>query len=63
MTTSGGKNPGAPGAVAVGEPGYPLLREPFAPKGHHFTSGVQPLRDLTVGDPFRRQEDDLGTLY
>jgi hypothetical protein len=63
ITTSGGKNPGAPRAVSIIEPRHPLVKESLSPKADHFASGIQPLGDFMVAQPFVCQEDDLCTLH
>jgi len=62
MTTSGGKNPGAPRAVSLIEPRQALLKEPLAPETHDLASSVQTFGDFLVAVAFISQEDDLCAL-
>jgi hypothetical protein len=63
ITTSGGKNPGAPRAVSVLESRHALVEESLSPETDHFAPGIQPFGDFIVAQPFLGQEDDLCTLH
>jgi len=63
ITTSGGKNPGAPRAVSVIEPRHPLVEESLSPETDHFAPGIQPFGDFIVTQPFLGKKDDLRTLH
>jgi len=63
MTTSGGENPGASGAVSIVEPRQALLEETLSPETRHFAARIQTFSDFFVATSFMSQEDDLCTLY
>ena len=63
MTTSGGKNPGAPRAVLVLEFRQPLVKKSLSPETDHFAPCIQPVGDFIVSQPFMGKENDLCTLY
>jgi hypothetical protein len=62
-TTSGGKNPGAPGAVSIIEPRHPLVEESLSPEIDHFAPRIKSFGDFIVSQPLVGQKDDLRTLH
>jgi hypothetical protein len=62
MTTSGGKNAGAPRAVSVIEPRQPLFEEALPPEAGNFAAGIQSFGNLIVAQSLCGEEDDLCTL-
>jgi hypothetical protein len=63
ITTSGGKNPGAPRAVSVLESRHPLVEESLSPETDHFAPRIQPFGDFIVSQPFVGKEHDLCALH
>src|SRR5712692_285659 len=59
VTSSGGKTTRPARALAIFEPGQPLLKEPFPPAPDHLGRRLQPPRDLGVALPVGCVEDQL----
>jgi len=63
ITTSGGKNAGAPRAVSVLESRHALVEESLSPETDHFAPRIQPFGDFIVSQPFVGKQVDLCTLH
>ena len=62
ITTSGGKNPGAPRAVSILESCHSFVEEPLSPEADHFAPGIQPFGDFIVAQPLMGKQDNLCAL-
>lgn len=59
-TSSGGKNPGAAGALAVFQTCQTSFEEPFSPAADDLASGAEAIGDLIVGEALLGQENHFG---
>ena len=60
-TSSGGKSPGAPRALAVFQTRQTLLKEALSPQADDLASGAEVFSDLIVGEALMSQKNHLGT--
>jgi hypothetical protein len=60
-TTLGGKAGWTPAARLLLQAGYPEAAEPLAPFTDDLAWGIETARDDVIVEPFRGQEDDLGS--
>ena len=59
-TSSGGKNPGSAGALAVVQAGQAFFEEAFSPAADDLTSRAETVGDLIIGEALVSEEDHLG---
>jgi hypothetical protein len=62
-TSSGGKNPGAAGALAVFQTCQTSFEEPFSPAADDLAPSAQAIGDLIVGELLLSEEDHFGASH
>ena len=60
-TSSGRKNPGSAGALAVLQAGQAFFEEAFSPAADDLTSRAETVGDLIIREALVSEEDHLGT--
>lgn len=60
-TSSGGKNPGAPRALAIFQARQTPLKESLSPHADDLPSGAEAFRNLIVGEALVSQKNHLGS--
>jgi hypothetical protein len=59
-TSSGGKNPGSAGALAVFQTCQPFFEEAFSPAADDLASRAEAVGDLIVGEALLSEQNHLG---